>query len=96
MGSSHALYSRFCVQWQGSINSAIFLEKNHRFKNDPEWGCILERISIGKATKEDIDEINLRFVCKLMSDLFDLKNPCYACPYNKQRNTNAIQIFQIM
>ena len=93
MGSRQALYSRCFVQWQGSINSAIFFEKKHRFKNDPEWGCILERISIGKATKEDIDEINLKFVCKSMSDLSDLRNPCYACPYNKQRNVIATQIF---
>ena len=45
-----------------AINCAIILEKSHRFKDDPEWGAILERLRTGSHTSEDIDTINSRLV----------------------------------
>ena len=45
-----------------AINCAIILEKSHRFKDDPIWGAILERLRTGSHTSEDIDTINSRLV----------------------------------
>ena len=39
-----------------SINRAVFLNISHRFKKDPEYGEIMRRFRVGKATKEDIEK----------------------------------------
>jgi len=46
-----------------AINCAIILEKSHRFKDDPEWGAILERLRTGSHTSDDVETINTRLVC---------------------------------
>ena len=46
------VYQTYQVNWHGDINDAIFLNNSHRFKDDPDWGNILERVSKGWETKE--------------------------------------------
>ena len=43
------------------INKAVFLNKSHRFKSDPQYGEIMRRFRVGLATKHDIQMINTRF-----------------------------------
>ena len=50
------------MAFQMAINCAIILEKSHRFKDDPEWGAILERLRTGRHTREDVDRINSRLI----------------------------------
>ena len=35
--------SRWVEQWHVSVNCIIFLENDHRFKDDPEFGEILQK-----------------------------------------------------
>jgi len=41
-----------------SINVFLELDRTHRFKDDPEWGCLLQEMREGKMTLEDLSEIN--------------------------------------
>ena len=51
------------VQWGwGALNAVTFLVKNHRFKDDPEYGELLEMIAKGEATRKDIETINSRVI----------------------------------
>lgn len=60
----------------------------HRFKDDEDYGRILQRLCRGEMTQEDVDKINERYVGNGGVDL--PKEPkgdtCYACALNKQRN----------
>ena len=58
------VYEKYSQLWHGSVNACIVLNNNHRFKDDPEWGDILKRISNGQATNDDIDKINSRVIGK--------------------------------
>ena len=51
-----ALYHNMNLQWS-SLNTGIFLENSHRFKNDPEWGQLLSQFRVGTYTKDDIEKI---------------------------------------
>ena len=54
------------------INCLVELEGMHRFKEDPEWGELLQRFRNGEATDEDSDLINDQIVtdpCSLPNDL---------------------------
>ena len=89
-----AIYERDSILWQGSINTAVFLEQSHRFKDDPEWGKILERISTGTATENDIKKINSRVIDDKKVKIPTEGNICYACPTNKGRNSIATYMFR--
>lgn len=54
------LYSRRHMdqKWSDSINCYIELQGLHRFKEDLEWGLILQRIRRDSYTQHDIDAIN--------------------------------------
>lgn len=82
------------MRWHGAINSAIILQSNHRFKDDPEYGELLGRIRSNTHTQADIETINSR----LFKDRSDLpqqgEETCYACAYNKERNSVSQAIFQ--
>ena len=56
------LYSRSILdqKWSNSINCYIELKGLHRFKDDLEWGYILQRIRRNTYTQHDIDTINTR------------------------------------
>jgi hypothetical protein len=94
---SQILYSKSpkALWWVNLINCSIFLENNHRFKEDPEYGSFLERMRKGQTTSEDIDLfVNSRFV-----DGTDVKVPvdgeiCYATANNKTRNAISSSIFR--
>ena len=47
------------LEWN-QINSVVFLENSHRFRNDPRWDETLERIRTYTCTHEDIEVINTR------------------------------------
>ena len=90
-----SFYSNYNVLWD-MLNSVIHLENNHRFKDDPSWGKILERISLRTATSEDFEIINSRVIGgndKAFSRLSKLENFCYGCTRNFQRNSIATKIF---
>ena len=49
-----ALYYNINLQWS-SVNTVIYLEFLHRFKNDPEWGKLLLGFRVGKYKEQDIE-----------------------------------------
>ena len=45
------LFSRDCSQhWENCLNAVIILENDHRFKNDPRYGRLLNRMWKGELT----------------------------------------------
>jgi hypothetical protein len=87
-------YHDWCACWQGSLNCAIILENNHRFKDDPEYGHLLARIRSNTHTAADIEAINSRFI-RDASDLPDQgQEVCYACSTNKERNAVSESMFR--
>jgi len=83
------------LAWENTINCAIFLKTSHRFKDDPEYGEILERFRMGENTHEDREEINKRVISLTVKPPKDDQDLCYACPTNKERNgVNAITFQQ--
>jgi ATP-dependent DNA helicase PIF1 len=73
------------------INSVIFCKGfNHRFKDDPEWGALLDRLRLGLLTEEDYDFLDTRVIGNDLS--LPVTQPSdehflsYVCPTNAQRN----------
>ena len=93
MAENKALYMGNNVQW-GALNAVIFLVKNHRFKDDPEYGELLERIAKGEATKKDIETINSRVITGKKNSIKDVPHPQYACAKNSERNSISTDIFR--
>ena len=60
VGVGQSLVYKETIQFN-AINKAVFLNKSHRFKSDPQYGEIMRRFRVGLATKEDIQMINTRF-----------------------------------
>ena len=96
-----SLYSKYCIHWHDLINTSIFLENDHRFVDDPEYGQMVERFSNGTVTKADISLINSR----LLNDKngnggnIDLPNGntsdlYYACSTNAERNSITTSLFK--
>ena len=44
------------------INAIIILDNDHRFKEDPEYGCMLKRMWEGDLDVEDRKRINTRVI----------------------------------
>eukprot|EP00984_Skeletonema_dohrnii_P014491 scaffold6089_cov149-Skeletonema_dohrnii-CCMP3373.AAC.2 len=80
--------SASATAWEQALNCAIFLNNSHRFKDDPEYGRILERMRMGEDTLDDREEINKRVINpkKGIVPPSDDPNISYACGTNKQRN----------
>ena len=55
--SGDAIYSNYCIHWHQLINTAIFLQNDHRFVDDPNYGKLVQQFSNGTVTKEDTDLI---------------------------------------
>ena len=55
------LYKVNNVQFR-AINQAVFLNRSHRFKEDPVFGEILRRFRNGNITENDIIYINSRYI----------------------------------
>jgi len=93
--SGTPLYKERTALWD-SINACVYLDLPWRFRDDPKWGKILERIRKGQGTSSDIDYIN---ECVVGSNNIELPDATkhdvsYACPYNKNRNTLTDNIFK--
>jgi len=81
--------------WENTINSVIFLENSHRFKEDPEYGAILGRMRMGEDTREDREKINTRLIGGTNNVTPpDDDDACYACPTNQERNAIYAGIFK--
>ena len=82
-----ALYHNISLQWS-SLNTVIFLENAHRFRNDPVWGVLLSRFRVGKYIDEDIEKINARWLGGDNKIDFprtkDSMDTCHACSRNKK------------
>ena len=48
--------------FEGSINTAVFLENGHSFNEDPEFGALLKRVWKGEVTAKDIEVLSTRVV----------------------------------
>ena len=88
------VYQTYSCLWHGAVNKAIFLKQSHRFKDDPEWGQMLERISKGTANENDFKRINERVIGKKNGvEIPNEGEVCYACPSNEGRNSINTKIF---
>ncbi len=70
---------------------------NRRFKDDSQWGDLLERVHHGETTREDINIINLRvfgpnFALPKFEELQGADTP-YASYMNSDRNLIYDNIF---
>ncbi len=54
--------SKSTQQWDQNINAIIILDKEHHFKEDPEYGKMLKRMWEGDLTLEDKQRINTRVI----------------------------------
>ena len=85
------------ILW-GMINRVVNLTiTNWRFKDDPVWGNLLQRIHHGQCSKEDLNIINTRVVGPNLSlpTVEELQGGdiTYACYTNAERNLISDNIF---
>ena len=82
--------------WHEGVDTFLELKTNHRFKDDPEWGELLERYRADGPSTQDIEAINKRVVGEgkhlSAKDLPD--NLCYAAKTNLDRNAINDAIFK--
>ena len=76
-----------------AINRAVFLNISHRFKLDPEYGEIMQRFRIGKASKEDIEKLNSRYYQNSDVTFPPITKLRCACYMNDERNAYNNMIF---
>lgn len=84
------LYAQECnALWRG-INRVVFLNRDHRYKHDPEWGQLLGRLRLGLMTDDDFEVIYSRLVSRSLPlpTIEELRGRkiSYACSTNKERN----------
>ena len=87
-----AFYEVNNVQFR-AINQAVFLNRSHRFKEDPVFGEILRRFRNGNITENDIIYINSRYIQEEDVTLPDPSKLRYACSSNVERNAVSTSIF---
>ena len=80
------MYKDLSLWWNG-VNTFLELRTNHRFKNDKNWGHLLEQYRLKGPTTRNLDKIHTRILCKengLSED--DLPDDiCYATRTNIDR-----------
>ena len=76
-----------------SINRAVFLNRSHRFKEDPVFGNILRKFRNGDITEDDIVYINSRYIENPDVTLPEHSKLRYACSRNEERNAISTSIF---
>ena len=86
------LYKIDTVQFT-SINSAVFLNRSHRFKEDAPFGELLRKFRNGTITKDDILFINSRFIENDNVSLPESNKLHYACATNIERNAVTSAMF---
>ena len=95
--NSDILYSSSpnALWWRNTINAAVFLQSNHRFKEDKPYGDFLDRMRRGETTEEDIEEfINSRVVDGDSVCVPEHPELCYATATNKMRNAITAATFK--
>jgi hypothetical protein len=50
------------MEWQQKVNAIIILDSYHRFKQDPEYDCMLKKMWEGDLDVEDRKRINTRVI----------------------------------
>ena len=86
------LYKVNNVQFR-AINRAVFLNRSHRFKEDPEFGNILRKFRNGDITEDDILFINSRYIQNPDVTLPESSKLRYACATNIERNAISTSMF---
>ena len=74
--------------WKGCISRVVYLENDHRFKEDSPWGALLFRISRGTHSDEDIQKLNQRCFKNnpnLKAELKKYPNASFASYTNEER-----------
>ena len=94
VGGAEPFYYTYNLRWHGAINCAVILKSNHRFKEDSEYSELLKRIRSNTHTQADIELINSRFIENRDELPSCGEDVCYACAYNKERNSVSQGIFQ--
>ena len=72
-----SIYVRYNQLWHGAINSFIELSGSWRFKEDPEWGALLNRFRNGVPTQEDFNTLDSRVVKSYVQQCLLLSNQKY-------------------
>ena len=62
-----SLLARSFSLWRNRVNTYLELQTNHRFKDDPEWGLLLQSLRDEGLTKEQVEIVNQRVVTKNQS-----------------------------
>ena len=86
------LYKANNVQFR-AINRAVFLNRSHRFKQDPVFGNILRKFRNGEITEDDILFINSRYIEEDDVTLPEPSKLRYACSTNQERNAVSTSTF---
>ena len=77
--------------WCDLLNTVVILESDHRFKEDPEYGQLLQRMWAGDLSKNDRDWLNERVIgseqVPVLPDEFSGLDAVFACPKNTERNS---------
>ena len=75
------------LYFENLLNSALILQNDHRFKEDPEFGKILTDMWFDDLSIEQKQELNKRVVMNTTMLPKVLEDDCfYACPTNIHRN----------
>ena len=85
-----AIYMDNCPQFESWVNCYTELKGLHRFKDDPEWGRLLNRLRNGKVTLQDITEINRDCV---FNDGVLPQNTQFGCYNNNDRDSINTGVF---
>ena len=75
--------------FENNLNTVIFLDNAHRFKDDPEYGKMLKQMWFDDLPKKYRELINTRVIGKNGLKLprsLDALDLCCACPTNRERN----------
>ena len=95
------IYSIYFLHWYGLVNTVVFLQNDHRFKDDPEYGRLVERFSNGKATKNDIKSINSRLLndgwamVEYMSCQNKIQKTCVTHVHLMLSETQSLPVFSV-
>ena len=86
------LFSKECSHvWFDLLNAIVILESDHRFKEDPEYGKLLQRMWAGDLSKNDRKWLNERVVgseqVPILPPEFTGLDAVFACPKNTERNS---------
>lgn len=85
-------------EWRELVDTIVVLENKHRFKDDPDFGDLLNRMWKGEVTQEDRDLINSRVIgCEglALPDAEEMiGDVAYACALNSERNSVNRAIFK--